>query len=131
MGAERELDKDATYGIIVVESFHHGDDLLDGGGFGKGDMLEADANLLRGLGLHADIDGGVWTLASLDNGKLGLETRELLLEGGDLVRDSLTDRSEKDVRVTWGRRRKRYFAMRVPSMREDMVMVRKKERGAD
>jgi len=59
VGTKGKLYKDAAYRIIVVESFHDGDDLLDGGSFREGDMLEMDADLLGGLGLHADIDGGI------------------------------------------------------------------------
>lgn len=54
-------------------------------------MLELDADLLTGLGFHADIDGGIWALARLDDCELGMEAGELLLEGRDLVRDGLTD----------------------------------------
>lgn len=91
MGAKGKLNEDAAYGIIVVKSLHDSNDLLDGGSFGEGDMLEVDTDLLGSFGLHANIDGGVWTIASLDDGELGLETRELLPKGGDLVRDGLTD----------------------------------------
>lgn len=135
VGAKGKLYKDAAYGIIVVETFHDGDDLLDGGSFGEGDMLESDADLLGGFSLHADIDSGVWTFPSLDDSELGLEAGELLLEGSDLVRDRLTDGPGDRVSVArWGRK-KRYFATRVPSMtrawEEDMVMAREKERRAD
>ena len=91
MGTKRKLDKDAAYGIVVIKSFHDVDDLLDGGSFGEGDVLEVNADFLSGLGLHANIDGGVWTLSGLNNGELGLKAGELLLEGGDLVRDGLAD----------------------------------------
>lgn len=98
-------------------------------------MLEVDADLLGGFGLHANIDCGVWTVSSLDDSELGLEARELLLEGGDLVRDRLTDRPGNGVSVTRRRITKQYFETRVPSMtrawEEDMVTVRKKERQTD
>jgi hypothetical protein len=108
VGAEGKLHEDAAYGVIVVETFHDGDDLLDGGSFGEGDMLELDADLLGGFSLHADIDSGVWAFPRLDDSELGLEAGELLLEGSDLVRDGLTDRPGNGVSVTrWRRKKKR------------------------
>ena len=135
MGAKGELNEDAAYGIVAVESFHDGDDFLDGGSFGEGDMPEVDADFLRGFGLHPDIHGGVWTLASLNDGELGLEARELLLKGNDSIRNGLTDGSGEGMRMTRQRRKRMNFAIRVPSMtrawEEDMVTVRKKERQTD
>lgn len=134
MGAERKLHEDAAYGIIAVKSFHDGNNLLDRGSLGENDVLEVDADLLGGFCLHTNVDGGIWAVASLDDSEVGLETGELVFEGGDLVCDRLTDRPEgKRVRMTRWRRKNEYFAMRLPSItraweEEDMVMVRKKRR---
>lgn len=57
VGAERELDEDAAHGLVVVELPDDVDDVGDLRLLGDLDVLELDADLLRGLRLHAHIHG--------------------------------------------------------------------------
>ena len=96
VGAEGELDEDAADGVVIIEGLYDGDDLVDICLGGEGDVLEGDADLLCGLCLHADVDGGVWAGAGLDDGELGLEAGVGGLEGGDAGGDLIADGPARD-----------------------------------
>ena len=72
-----ELDEDAAHFIVRVELLDGGNNVFDSCSGGKRDVSELNADFFRCLCLHPDIDGRVGTLASLDDGELGLETRAL------------------------------------------------------
>ena len=91
VGPKGKLNENAVDGIIIIESFHDGNDLLDRSSLGECDMLEMNTNFLGGFCLHADIDGRVRTVTSLNDGESGLEARILLLKSNNLIRNRLTD----------------------------------------
>ena len=117
--AERELNEDAADCVVVVEFPDDVDDVLDAGLGGECDVVEGDADLLRGADLHADVDGGVGAGAGLDDGELGLEARVGGLEGGDAGCDAIADGPGRAVSGRARRKeRETCFAMAVPSMRD-------------
>lgn len=72
--AERELHEDAADRRIVVELLDHRDDLFHGRVLREGYVIEADPDLISGLGFHTNVDGGIRTGSSLDDSQLGLES---------------------------------------------------------
>lgn len=89
--AKRELHEDAADFCIVVETLDCGDNIFDGARGWERNMVEFNADLLRSLCLHADIDGRVRALASLYDGELGLKARVFCLEGSDTGSDTIAD----------------------------------------
>ena len=76
---------------LMVPELDDLDDLVDGGLGRQSDVLEADADLLCGLGLHADVHARVGACAGLDDDELGLEPGGLCLERCDALGDLCAD----------------------------------------
>lgn len=91
MLTERKLDEDAADFCIVVEVFDCCDNLIDGAGGGQSNVVKFNADLLRGLCFHTDIDRGIRAFASLYDGELGLKTRVFRLERANASRDAIAD----------------------------------------
>jgi hypothetical protein len=94
MVTEGELNENTRDSVVGVEILYDLGDLGRGRLCREGDMAEGDADLGRGLGLHADIRAAVGPLARLDDSELGRETGELGLLGRDPLSDVGADRSE-------------------------------------
>lgn len=92
MFAKRELDEYATDCVVVVENLDTLNNLAYGGRGGEGDVHKLHPNLLRGLGLHADVCRRVGTFPGLDDGHLRLETRICLLDRSNACSDRLASR---------------------------------------
>lgn len=108
MIAQRQLDKNPTDRLVVIELLNDTDDLVDLGVRWEVDVLGDYADLLSGLVLHADIDAGIGACACLDDDELGLETRELALDGLDASGNILANGPARrithamSIEILWG-----------------------------
>lgn len=132
VGPQGELHQNTIDSRVRVEPLHDFDDLLERRFLCKSDVLELDANLFCGLGLHANIHGGVGACTSLDNGQLGLKAGGLGLETPYALCDLRAHRPEQHkvrgilmstVYFLGKRETMAYFARAVPSINFALAMA--------
>ena len=91
MVPKRQLHQQSIHAKVRIEVFHGGDDLVDGGVGGEGDVPECDTDFVCGFVLHADVGGGIGAGAGLEDGEGGIEMGVFGLEVCDALADVVSD----------------------------------------